>query len=239
MNPVEENISRVEITERDIQLFQYLNEQKYMIAKQIYDFFWPESTVRTGTGRQRLTKLVERGYIKIREIIGTKFKLFLLTEKGISELRARNLDHGLSEIDIPNPVQVRHTLKLVNIRNVFEKTGNIKWVSERVFRKQESHQKYFPDAVMDYKGLKSAIELENSIKGKQVFLKRLHDYALDKNFDSVIYVVSWTSVLSWLIDVDVPQEKIFYVLYDELIAKKKDSELKNLSGSVKIGELFS
>ena len=233
-----EQNTRIEITERDIELFRYVNEQKHMTSGQIYDKFWPDSSVRTGTGRQRLSKLVESGYIKIQSLFRQKMKLFLLTTKGVQELRARNLDHGLTEIDGVNQAHVKHTLKLVEIRSVFEKMGPVKWVSERMLRKFNNGSKHFPDAVIEYKGLKTAIELENSIKSKKIFIEKLDYYCKSKEFDLVIYIVSWVSAFSWMIDVDVPQDKITYALYDDLMRKKGECELRNLSGTIKIGSLF-
>ncbi|MBI5308390.1 MAG: hypothetical protein HZB37_08705 [Planctomycetes bacterium] len=235
MDETGEKIQCVEVTERDIQLFRYLNEQKYMTS----DLFWPESAVRTGTGRQRLTRLVEGGYVKIHDFVSPAMRLFLLAAKGLEELRARSMDHGLTEMDVEIQAHVKHTLKMVEIRSAFEKMGPIKWVSERMLRKYGGARKHFPDAVIEYKGLKTAVELENSIKGKGIFLAKLDDYCKSSEFDLVIYVVSWLSVLSWLIDVDVPQDKITYALYDDLMKKKGDCELKNLSGSIKAGSLFS
>ncbi len=234
-----EQLPRIEITERDIALFRYLNEQKYMTAGQIYNKFWPDSTLRSGTGRQRLTKLVEAGYIKIHELIRQKMKIFLLTTKGVQELRDRDLDYGLMSMDGANQAHVKHTLKLVEIRSVFEKMGPINWVSERVLRKLNRERKYFPDAIIEYKGLKTAVEFENSLKAKKIFLEKLDNYCKSSEFDLVIYIVSWMSALSWMIDVDVPQDKITYTLYDDLMREKGESELRNLSGSIKVGALFS
>ncbi len=164
------------LTERDIELFCYLNEQKFMVSGQIYQIFWPECDPRTGTSRQRLTKLAESGYVKVIETEKNRLRLFLLTEKGIDVLRKKRLDHNFSELTDVNPVLVEHTLKLVNIRAVFRDLGQINWRSERLIRKEDAKRGWYPDAMLDVHGLKIAVELENSFRSKDRYIQRFKRY---------------------------------------------------------------
>ena len=66
---VMETDSNLNMTDRDIELLRFLNEQYFMVSGQIYQTFWPDSSVRSGTARQRLSKLVEAGYVKIIETV--------------------------------------------------------------------------------------------------------------------------------------------------------------------------
>lgn len=232
----------VVLTERDMELFRYLNEQKFMVSGQIYEIFWPESEVRSGTARQRLTKLVESSYVKTLVLEDKKkkseLKLFLLTEQGIEVLRKRNLDYGFSELTTVNPVLVEHGLKLVNIRALFQELGEKNWRSERLIRKQESNRGWYPDGVLDLAGFKIAIELENSFRRKELYIQRFKHYAEEKDFGLAIFILSWTSVKSWLLDLDAPQDKICFVNYEELLEKKEEAEVENKASSFLLRSLF-
>lgn len=235
-------IGNVVLTERDIEVFRYLNEQKFMVSGQIYEIFWPKSEIRSGTARQRLTKLVESGFIKTLVLQDQKrkseLKLFLLMEKGIEILRKRNLDHGFSELSTVNPALVEHGLKLVNIRALFRELGGKDWRSERLLRKQESNRGWYPDGVLDISGFKIAIELENSFRRKELYVQRFKHYAEEKDFRLAIFILSWTSVKSWLLDLDAPQDKICFANYEELLQKKGKAEIENKTSRFLLESLF-
>jgi len=234
--------SNVVLTDRDTKLFCYLNEQKFMVSGQIYKIFWPESDPETGTARQRLTKLIESGYIKIMTIRDEKkkkdLKLFLLTTKGIEVLRTQRLDHKFSELSDVNPVLVEHGLKLTNVRALFQELGAANWQSERLIRKEEASRGWYPDGVLNVNGFKIAIELENSFRPKERYIGRFKRYAEDRDFDLVIFILSWPSVRSWLLDLDSPQDKICFVDYDALLKKKGDSELENKTSAITLRSIL-
>lgn len=229
---------RIVLTARDIELFQYLNEQKFMVSGQIYEIFWPKSDPESGTARQRLTKLVESGYLKIIQIERNKLRLFLLREKGIEALRQRRLDHGFSELSDVNPVLVEHGLKLVNIRSLFRELGQRNWRSERVIRKADSNRGWYPDGILDVSGFKIAIELENSFREKDRYIRRFKHYAETGEFALVIFILSWPSVRSWIYDLDAPQDKIAFVDYDALLEKKGDAELGNKTSKITLRSIL-
>ena len=220
------------LTERDIELFRYLNEQKFMVSGQIYQIFWPECDPRSGAARQRLTKLVEAGYLKIIEVDKDKLKLFLLTEKGIDILKERRLDHKFAELSDVNPLFVQHTLKLVNIRALFRELGQHDWRSERLMRKEDMKRGWYPDGMLDLYGLKVAFELENSFRSKDRYVQRFKKYESDNTVDLAVFVVSWHLVKSWLLDLEGPQDRICFVLYDDLLKKKGDAELENKTSKI-------
>lgn len=231
-----QELGHMVITDRDIEIFQYLNEQKYLMANQIYETFWPKSDISSGTARQRLTKLVNVGYIKTLDIQKDKkekLRLFLLTEKGIHVLKPKGLDHGFSEItkDI-NRYTMDHTLKLATIRSVFRSLGENKWRSERVLRKQDYERGFFPDAVLEINGLKVALELENSFREKERYIIRFTKYAKSQEFTLIIYIISWPMVKGWLMDIEAPQDKLAFLLYEDLMNKRGNAELVNKTSRV-------
>ena len=230
------------LTERDIELFSYLNEQKFMVSSQIYEIFWPQSEVRSGTARQRLTKLVESGYIKIVIVKDpkkeTELRLFVLTEKGINELRKRKLDRGFSELSSINHVLVEHSLKIVNVRAIFRELGQKNWRSERLIRKEDSNRGWYPDGALDVSGFKIAIEVENSFREKSRYIRRFKHYAENQEFGLAIFILSWPSVKSWIFDLDAPQDKICFVNYETLLKKRGDAELENKTSSIKLSSIL-
>ncbi len=234
-------LKQVVITDRDIEIFRFLNEQKFMVAGQIYEAFWPKSDVSSGTARQRLTKLVSAGYIKVTDVPRDKkdkVRLFLLTEKGIEVLKGKGLDHGFAEIQTPNPYTIEHTLKLAAIRCVFRDLGETAWRSERLIRKEDEKREFFPDAILEIRGRKTAIELENSFRQREKYVARFGKYIKLFEFDLVIYVLSWTMVKDWLLNIEAPQDMFCFVLYDELLSKRRDAKLVNKTSRITLGSLL-
>lgn len=236
-----DGIRRVVITERDIEIFTYLNEQKFMMANQLYSAFWPESEVRSGTARQRLSKLIDAGYIKTFDTQmgkSEKVRLFLLTSKGIDILKTKGLDHGFGELGNVNQYTIEHTLKLATLRCLFREFKGVKWLSERWVRKEDFKREFFPDAVLEINGQKVAIELENSFRERGRYEKRFARYAELDDFALVIYVLSWGIVKSWLLNIEVPQDKLCFALYDELLLKKGDAELMNKASRISLSSIL-
>src|SRR3990167_406489 len=163
---VMETDSNLNMTDRDIELLRFLNEQYFMVSGQIYQTFWPDSSVRSGTARQRLSKLVEAGYVKIIETVKDhkKLKLFLITEKGIRVLKEKKLDHGFSEISDIGSMPIEHTLKLVNVRILFRKLSQYRFRCERVVRQEDVERGWYPDSILELHGFKIAMELENTFR---------------------------------------------------------------------------
>ncbi len=236
-----DKLRRVVITERDIEIFTYLNEQKYMMANQIYSAFWPDSEVRSGTARQRLSKLVDAGFIRtldVQKAKSEKVRLFLLTAEGIDVLKEKGLDRGFGEIGDINQYTIEHTLKLATLRCLFRDFKGVKWLSERVVRKEEHDREFFPDAVIEVSGQRIAIELENSFRERERYETRFAKYSRLNDFTLVIYILSWHMVKSWLLDIEVPQNKLCFVLYDELLLKKKDAELMNKASRIPLRSIL-
>lgn len=237
---MEETVASIQLTDRDIAILSVVNEQAFVVSGQIYQAFWSETSVRSGAARQRLTKLVEAGLVKIVEtrIDHKKLRLFLITEKGIGILKEEKLDHGLREIAKVGSIPIEHTLKLVNVRQVFRALGQYRWRSERVIRKEDTHRRWYPDAILEVHRLRIAIELENTFRSKERYLDRFRRYELDQEFSLVIFVVSWPRVIGWLLGVDAPQDKISFVLYDDLVKKKGDSELFNQTSRIRLASIL-
>lgn len=236
-----ETLSRdIQITERDIELFRFLNEQKALVSGQIYNIFWPNRSAAAGAGRMRLTKLVDAGYIKMMEIkpYWHPLRLFVLAEKGLKVLRDKQLDHGFSEITALSVSQIDHTLKLVNVRGVMRELSGTKWRSERQIRKEDWGQGWFPDADLELHGLRIAFELENSFRSKERYIRRFANYARDKKYALVLFIVSWPSVRSWLLDLEMPQDKIGFVDYDDLIQNLDMAKIMNKTSQIRLGSLF-
>jgi len=232
---------KIELTERDMELFRFLNEQKFMVASQIYSIFWPSSKLDAGTGRQRLNKLVDAGYIKIFAVqkdAKTTLKLFMLTEKGIDELRKLKLDHRFSELSSVNQVTVEHTLKLVNVRAIFRELGQKEWISERLIRKQSPNRKWYPDGALVFGKSKIAIELENSIREKTRYENRFKHYEEDQEYRFVFFILSWPVVKSWIFDLTAPGVKILFGMYVDLLQDKGQAKIENKISSVELKNFF-
>ena len=237
-NGLDENLKLI-LTDRDIEIFRFLNEQMVMVCGQIYEIFWPNSEIRSGTARQRLTGLVDAGYIRIleTEIKHKQLTLFLLTQLGLKELQKRNLDHGFSVIKDIGSIAVEHSLKLGDIRGVFRNLGQSGWISERVIRSFKQRT-WFPDGILTVNGLHIAIEVENTFKTKDRYVERFKKYELDDEFRLVIYVVSWATTKGWILDIDSPQSKICFADYNERMTKKEKAILENKISEIPLSEFI-
>lgn len=240
MESVQDEKIKVVLTERDLEIFRFLNEQVVMVSGQIYKLFWPESETRSGTARQRLTKLVDADFIRLQETVvkHKKLKVFLLTQIGLDELKKKKMDHGLSVIEDIGSVPVEHCLKLTNIRAMFRSLGQHEWISERLIRNDASRN-WYPDGIIKIKGYKVAIELENTFKTKDRYVQRFKKYQFAKEFLLVIFAVCWPSVKSWLLDLDAPQDKICFVDYNDLMTKKESAVLENKTSQISLGSIVS
>lgn len=227
------------LTERDVSLFRYLNEQRYMTYEQINRIFWPDKSVRAGAARQRLQKLIEAKLIKSYWLPDGNLKLFLLKQRGIEILTERKWDYGFSEIDTVSPYFVKHTLKLVDLRYLFETMNCKSWTSERLLRREKPTQGWYPDAVFETNGLKTSIELECADKATERYERKIEQYAKDKEYTLVMFVFTGKfGMFHRLYDLKMPQDKVCFVSYKDLCEKKADVELWNQTGAIKLSGIL-
>jgi hypothetical protein len=231
---------KIVISARDEDIFQFIHEQKYMTADQVFRLFWTKCNPTAGSGRQRLKKLVDADYLKTQDhrIKGRDYRLFLLAKQGLKVLREKKKDFGISEIVEIHEDFVLHTLKLTDIRGLFRELGQSKWASERWMRAKEFDRHWYPDGVIEINGLKVAIELENTYRTKERYQDRLELYAEDDAFTLVIYVLAWKEIKWWLFEMDYPADRIAFVLYDDLMTKKTEAILENKASQIKLGSIL-
>lgn len=228
----------VVLTERDITIFSYLNEQKYMTLGQIQQIFWSGRAFRAGAARRRVQKLRRLEYLKTIELGGKCPELILLAKKGIAVLRDRKLDHGLSEIKRVSSLFVSHTLKLVAIRALFLELGQGDWKSERMIRRGGGYRGSFPDAILDVCGNKIAIEFENSKREKKRYLARFRHYWTEQAFTLVIYIITWPMQRNRLLEIEHPPDKLCFVEYEDLMQKKGAAELENAVSKIRLDSIL-
>lgn len=109
----------VEITERDMRLFQKLNAAGWLTTKQIQTYFFPGKS--TNAVSKRLRKLVAGKYVAIARVSSTEPALYRLAGQGkLVLIEHSQLDNR--DIAIPNqlPRKVKHFTAVNDLRFGFE-----------------------------------------------------------------------------------------------------------------------
>lgn len=112
-------LSLVEITERDLRLFQKLNAAGWLTTGQIQEYFFPGRSANAVS--KRLRKLVAGKYIAIARLSSTEPALYRLAGQGkLALIEHSQLDDR--DITIPNqlPRKLKHFTAINDLRFYFE-----------------------------------------------------------------------------------------------------------------------
>jgi hypothetical protein len=113
------NVSLVEITGRDVRLFQKLNAAGWLTTRQIQEYFFPGKSANAVS--KRLRKLVAGKYVAIARLSSTESALYRLAGQGkLAIIEHSQLDE--KDITIPNqlPRKLKHFTAINDLRFYFE-----------------------------------------------------------------------------------------------------------------------
>lgn len=178
-------VKNFRLTDRDLDIFGFILEQKFASLEQIYFRFFdcrksisdplPRGLFVT---RQRLQILKRNGFLKSEKVFSESKSLYLVTNKAVQILRSRR--SHLADLKVISQIDFRnydHDTKVNDCRIAIERTGKvIRWLPERKIRAQgfesefswhELPSELVPDGIfISSKGERIAFEIETTPRKK-------------------------------------------------------------------------
>jgi len=157
---------RVYLQARDLDLFGFVADQRFVTRRQLCRRFWPGPSGKSDqVGYRRLLLLRRHGLLETRHVPTDAEQIFQLGKLGRKELEAdrRAVLPYLSGIDLRN---FRHDSLVTDVRIEAEVSLQTAWRSERRLH-QERWQGHAPDGLFVLGQYLFALELELSVKPKE------------------------------------------------------------------------
>ena len=237
-DPVKDK-SSVVLTERDIAVFQFIHEQRYVCYNQIKDGFWKERSPDAKACWHRVEKLVDAGYLT-KEYSGKMgTDVYFASETAVEVLKTKSMDSGLV-VMTPTPYfdrNISHDLHVNNLRILFREMGLFQWTSERILIERD-HLFRRPDAVLAIRGRKIALEFENGLtKGMKRYRELLGYYDVQEGY-RLLFVIIRGDTRDWLMGLDYDARKTWFVTYQDLMNQKEKALFENKRGSFELSRLL-
>jgi hypothetical protein len=201
---------RVALSERDLELLRWANEQKFLTFDQVAKWF-PEGApnphcrqtssptpgtlrrrARPGSWyvRERLRKLVRFDVLRRVPIFTEPAAALLPGRTGFDLLEGAGQARGLSRLEAIDWKNFVHDRTATDLRWLFEKQFGAGWQAERVLRR-ELGLRNPPDAIAHLGGQTIAIEVELNRKNLERYLSIVQRYMgwADPKIDQVLYIV--------------------------------------------------
>ena len=183
------------LTDRDLDLFGFILEQKFASLEQIYFRFFdvrksitevlPKGLFVT---RQRLQLLKRHGFLKAEKVYSEAKSLYLITNLAVQVLRSKR--PHLADLKVISQIDFRnydHDSKVNDCRVAIERTGKIiRWLPERKLRAQgfesdfsfdELPSELVPDGIfITSKGERVAFEIETTPRKKSRYEEKLSGF---------------------------------------------------------------
>lgn len=235
MNPV--------ITIRDIEIIQFIFEQRAVSAKLLAKLFFKSSRV---TAKTRLSTLEKRGYLKkgTVHIESRPATYFQITDKSLQELKPKykfQIDKSAWRSD-----SISHDIDLAQIRKWLEASKLIEEIipecvlqSCSQFQESDAMREFVSlnsDAYIRMKGknrsFEVALEYEASGKKRERYRKKLSDYYLASHIAAVLYICDSKTTAKAILAKDKEvigkkHPKVYVTVLSELQNLKSELEFLN------------
>ena len=168
-------------TDRDLEMFRFLSQQKFATREQIARRFFPnarpEVTRRERVCYRRLLELRQFGLLECRPVVLGGTPLYQSSRLALAEL-GRSGEPVLPYLDNIDIRTYEHDRRVTDVRIAVEWLGATEWRSERslIHRGWRGHA---PDATFAVGATKWALELELSLKRKDRYEDIFRGYARD------------------------------------------------------------
>jgi hypothetical protein len=237
-NDQAEKLKPIELTDRDIQAFRLIHEQRYLAYSHIKRAFWENCSEIAGACYHRLEKLIETGYLVTERLPKKKLSVYLMTEKSYAEILRRGLGSGMTLFRMNDFYRnsMDHDLKVTNLRIFFRKHGLDGWTSERILKERDFSAKV-PDGVLNVSGHRIAIEFENSIKGRKRYGEIFNHYRQSKEYHRVFMIVN-EEIKDWALNLDYDPSQVWFVNYKDLFRKQHEAVFENKEASFVLARIL-
>jgi hypothetical protein len=198
-----------------LDLMGWILEQKFMTEKQVRQVFWNSSIQDNREAYRRLSKLEKAGYLKTNKKRVFSNELYLVTKKGVGQLKEFNRDRCLEELTETDYSNYRHDLAVTDIRILFHSLGYTYWLSERVLAKRND-LRWLPDGMIFNRNEYIAVECESSQKSKRRYREIFYHYELNSRVHKVLYIVSTPELVQKLLREASTCSKLHFVSLENL-----------------------
>ncbi|MCL6478858.1 MAG: hypothetical protein K6T65_10620 [Peptococcaceae bacterium] len=176
----------MQITQRDISMFMFIDNFGYVSAQHIAIMY----NMSLKSAYKRLNSLVKNGYLQHIRIFHRKHGVYLCTAKALSLIP---YPASIARINLGT---YKHNLLLVDLLLALSNEYNCTYKTDRIIRREQgfslnpSSRPHFPDAVLSISGNNIAVELELTEKGAARLNRILKYYIRSTLYSEVWYFVS-------------------------------------------------
>ena len=169
------------LTERDLQVFRFLAEQKFATREQLARRFFPNARAEPSRPERvcyrRLLELRQFGLLECRPVVLGGTPLYQASRLALGEL-ARTGEPVLPYLDNIDVRTYEHDRRVTDVRIAVEWLGAADWRSERTLLRR-GWRGHVPDATLTVGATKLALELELSLKRRDRYEDIFRGYARD------------------------------------------------------------
>lgn len=187
----------MKIMRRDVEAMGWILEQKFMTVHQVERVFWKGRGEKSIEAYRRLLELQRAGYLKRSKSGIYRNVLYLVSARGLRQLKIFGRDRGLSEVFDVDYASYRHDAMVTDLRIMFGEWGFNDWASERVLSLHKNLRR-LPDGMIYQQGKQFAIEYESTQKSKQRYGDIFLEYQMERQIEKVLYVVETPGLLEKL-----------------------------------------
>ena len=163
--------------------------------------------------------------------------VYMVTGKGVQELRVFNKDQGLSELGEKDYSNYKHDLAVTDLRILFYEWGYTHWLSERRLSCR-NELKRIPDGMIFNNSKYTAIEYESSQKSKRRYRKIFIDYELDRHVDNVIYITNTLELAQRISKQVSAWHKPHFAWIGDIQRDAVNAKLRSLDGECSLKKLL-
>jgi hypothetical protein len=229
-------------TERDLQMFRFLAEQKFATKEQLARRFFPnaraEPTRPLRVCRRRLDELRHFGLLESRPVILGGTPLYQPSRLALDEL-ARAGQAVLPYLDHIDIRTYEHDRRVTDVRVAVEWLGGTAWRSERALLHAGWHG-HVPDATFTLGTTKLAFELELTHKRKDRYVEIFRAYARGAD-RRVLYLCATPAIRRLVMPLAArsPAPSLFYFgLWDEWLEKEAACLFEGRTDTLQLLELL-
>lgn len=213
------------ITDRDIKILEFCQEQRYATLDQMVQAFFPDSRNKYKVPLRCINRLMLRGLLRsCKQGIG-KPALYLAGLKGVMLLKERNPQNSLPYVKTVDWENCEQDLWVTDVRRIFEKSG-FKWTAGRILKRHSPHKK-FSDGKAEKDGHVFSIEVENSRKKHEKYQWIFRERCRDRKDEHILYIVADEKTKAERLRQAKDHKRIYFAAMDELLTLEDATEFVN------------
>jgi hypothetical protein len=230
----------VVLQSRDVELFQFVSEQKFATREQIQRRFFPgrkrEAQRRDAVCMRRLGELCKFGFLERRHVVTDLAQLFQAGRAALVQIANRSgaaLPY-LGGIDLKG---YEHDLRVTDTRIRLEELGAHDWRSERQLH-QAGYRGRIPDALFELGENRCALELELSLKRLDRYPAIFRGYAQTRDpVGAVFYLCGSRAIRDTLTRIAGDARRFYFGLWSEFAEAPASAVFANRHDRVSLAEL--